>query len=621
MFSKKGQNVTKNSQVKQEQRNINKSKSVLPINPLDSTGVINKRGKEREKPRNKKPSTLKKVILKEREEKRRMRLVASQQETTINLSPLPLLEYAQTVTTTDYDDKTVKELTSDSYVPSSCNEEQYNNHDDNQSQVEIMTPISQGTPLSYINGYSPYTTASPYTTNSYYPPESITPEKLEQQVKQKIHSRKFREYCNQIINHEIDSVCQALLQDIVRFQDRLYHKSPLKAKSKRRFVMGIREVTKHLKLNKVKCIIMAPNCEKIQSKGGLDEAINKIIQMSIEQNITFVFALGRKGLGRAVNKLVPVSVIGIFDYSGAEQHFKRLVELADTAKEAYSEMVDEYEQEEREKILIESTQRNFIHPLPTIPAHYGHSRTPSNGSNIVIDPNLINYMTHSRTPSGNFVVSNLISSNPPLLAPTHTSHSRNPSGGGVIDFNPLLPFHRKWTHSRNASNGSNISYTSRLSEPMSEIGVPIITQSTSNSVNAIQQYSEQVRNELRDIEASTITNQPEQQLTSNETNANEATDKQYQHHQSSSTNSQQLTCIHEIDAGNEADNEDDNHKNLTEERRRSRMGSKKNSIESNENDNENDEIVDRCRLRVGSKKNSIEENSNKEDEDTTVEID
>jgi selenocysteine insertion sequence-binding protein 2 len=82
--------------------------------------------------------------------------------------------------------------------------------------------------------------------------------------------------------------------------------------------MGIREVTKHLKLAKLKCIILAPNCEKIQSKGGLDDAINNIIKSSIDQDVPFLFALGRKGLGKAVNKLVPISVVGIFDYSGAE---------------------------------------------------------------------------------------------------------------------------------------------------------------------------------------------------------------------------------------------------------------------------------------------------------------
>lgn len=52
--------------------------------------------------------------------------------------------------------------------------------------------------------------------------------------------------------------------------------------------------------------------------GGLDEALYNVIAMAREQEIPFVFALGRKALGRCVNKLVPVSVVGIFNYSGAE---------------------------------------------------------------------------------------------------------------------------------------------------------------------------------------------------------------------------------------------------------------------------------------------------------------
>ena len=40
--------------------------------------------------------------------------------------------------------------------------------------------------------------------------------------------------------------------------------------------------------------------------------------MCEEQNITYIFALGRKAMGRAVSKLVPVSIVGIFDYSGVD---------------------------------------------------------------------------------------------------------------------------------------------------------------------------------------------------------------------------------------------------------------------------------------------------------------
>ena len=52
--------------------------------------------------------------------------------------------------------------------------------------------------------------------------------------------------------------------------------------------------------------------------GGLDEALNGIIQMCEQQHVPFVFALGRRALGRACAKPVPVSVVGIFSYDGVE---------------------------------------------------------------------------------------------------------------------------------------------------------------------------------------------------------------------------------------------------------------------------------------------------------------
>ncbi|XP_026086210.1 selenocysteine insertion sequence-binding protein 2-like [Carassius auratus] len=159
----------------------------------------------------------------------------------------------------------------------------------------------------------------------------------------KIHSRRFREYCNQVLSKEIDESVTLLLQELVRFQERVYQKEPSKAKAKRRLVMGLREVTKHMKLNKIKCVIISPNCEKIQAKGGLDEALYNVIAMAREQEIPFVFALGRKALGRCVNKLVPVSVVGIFNFSGAETLFNQLVSLTEEARRAYKEMVSALE--------------------------------------------------------------------------------------------------------------------------------------------------------------------------------------------------------------------------------------------------------------------------------------
>lgn len=77
----------------------------------------------------------------------------------------------------------------------------------------------------------------------------------------------FFSYCTQVLSKEVDSCVTELLKELVRFQDRQYQKDPVKAKTKRRLVMGLREVLKHLKLKKLKCVIISPNCEKIQSKG------------------------------------------------------------------------------------------------------------------------------------------------------------------------------------------------------------------------------------------------------------------------------------------------------------------------------------------------------------------
>lgn len=55
--------------------------------------------------------------------------------------------------------------------------------------------------------------------------------------------------------------------------------------------------------------------------GGLDETLHLIIDSACEQNIPFVFALNRKALGRCLNKAVPVSVVGIFSYDGAQVSF------------------------------------------------------------------------------------------------------------------------------------------------------------------------------------------------------------------------------------------------------------------------------------------------------------
>ena len=241
---------------------------------MDGITPILKRGKERETPKKKRPTLLKKVITAERERKRAM--LEKPQSSGVDI---------------------IEELA----LPV-----------ENNTENELHT-IEK---VEYISEF----------------PEDIW---------KKIHSKKFREYCDHVLTKEINQLTYTLLVNLQKFQDRVYHENHMKYKQKRRFILGLREVLKHLKLKRLKAVIIAPNIERISSKGGLDDYLGSIISICNEQEIPKVFAMNRHVLGRVIKKLAPVSVVGIFDYDGAHDIFKELVNHVQLAKVAYMEKVNE----------------------------------------------------------------------------------------------------------------------------------------------------------------------------------------------------------------------------------------------------------------------------------------
>ncbi|XP_026067969.1 selenocysteine insertion sequence-binding protein 2-like isoform X2 [Carassius auratus] len=304
-----------------------------PHNPLDSTCPSVKKGKQREVPKAKKPTPLKRVILREREERKQNRLLEERD---------PAREAAEAG----------EKETSTSENPSETSiadhdQDLHTDIDDNPELVGTEESES-GQPGSPTHHKLDESISENGTLKSWNPNSNPS--------LPKIHSRKFRDYCNQVLRKDVDECVSSLLKELVRFQDRLYQKDPMKARMKRRLVMGLREVLKHLKLRKVKCVIISPNCERIQSKGGLDEALHTIIDTCRDQGVPFVFALSRKALGRCVNKAVPVSLVGIFNYDGAQDHYHKMIELSAEARKAYEvmianlEAVSQEEQEEQEEV-------------------------------------------------------------------------------------------------------------------------------------------------------------------------------------------------------------------------------------------------------------------------------
>ena len=66
---------------------------------------------------------------------------------------------------------------------------------------------------------------------------------------------------------------------------------------KKRYIVGMKEVMKHLNAENLKMVIVAVNLERVEGDNGLDGMIYDIIQATRDQKIPLVFCLNRFKLG------------------------------------------------------------------------------------------------------------------------------------------------------------------------------------------------------------------------------------------------------------------------------------------------------------------------------------
>ena len=69
--------------------------------------------------------------------------------------------------------------------------------------------------------------------------------------------------------------------------------------------------------------------------GGLDDAIRSLLVLCEQLAVPYVFSLPRRMLGKALLKPVPVTVVGVFNYEGAESHVRRLSGLVEEGRTQY----------------------------------------------------------------------------------------------------------------------------------------------------------------------------------------------------------------------------------------------------------------------------------------------
>ncbi|CAB1118304.1 unnamed protein product [Ectocarpus sp. CCAP 1310/34] len=137
-------------------------------------------------------------------------------------------------------------------------------------------------------------------------------------------------YVHQPPDKEANDLVFEMLQLLFKFQERARLSDPAKAKTRRRLVIGLREVLRGVKAKKVRLLIVAPNVDAVGGEGGLDDKVVEIIDKAREEETPVVFALSKRKIGKALGKTIKVSAVGVYSFDGANEQQKQLKRRMET---------------------------------------------------------------------------------------------------------------------------------------------------------------------------------------------------------------------------------------------------------------------------------------------------
>ncbi len=67
--------------------------------------------------------------------------------------------------------------------------------------------------------------------------------------------------------------------------------------NKKRYIVGLREVNKHLRAGEVKMVILATDLEKVEGENGTDQVVAELIHNCRKMKVPLVFSMTKKKLG------------------------------------------------------------------------------------------------------------------------------------------------------------------------------------------------------------------------------------------------------------------------------------------------------------------------------------
>ncbi|KAI9143475.1 hypothetical protein BKA69DRAFT_1173694 [Paraphysoderma sedebokerense] len=173
-------------------------------------------------------------------------------------------------------------------------------------------------------------------------------------------------YCDHLITPKLEETVKLLLHDLYRFQSRQFKLNPIKAKSKKRYFTGLKEIAKLLKRrkNRVKAVIMAKNINP--NEADIREQLQFIQRECRANSIPIIYSLTRRQIAnilrpssspnvisssaptsekhkagkyksRGPKRSVLVSALAIVDPSGSEINYQNALSVVETLRQEFSD--------------------------------------------------------------------------------------------------------------------------------------------------------------------------------------------------------------------------------------------------------------------------------------------
>jgi ribosomal protein L7Ae-like RNA K-turn-binding protein len=146
-------------------------------------------------------------------------------------------------------------------------------------------------------------------------------------------ARVVRDYVTNVLTRELDRATEVLLSKLHDLQITLKREQPLKYAKQLRYVLGLREALRGLKVKRVKLVVIAPDVEAV---GVLDAQVLEVVRMCRDNNVPHFFACSRSAFGRSVRQYKNrISLVAFYSAQGAYDELRDVVRLGRAAKEAY----------------------------------------------------------------------------------------------------------------------------------------------------------------------------------------------------------------------------------------------------------------------------------------------